>query len=135
MGLSDIGDLGARRSSVQPCTSEKRQEDQLQPSFRCLTSFSPFSSAPIRKLGFTERPQSLPDAQEQRRLPTWIGSRIVRRYDQPRTPLDRLKASGHAEPGRLAALLTLREQTDPFKLSQTIERKLERIFKLAKYCR
>jgi len=66
---------------------------------------------------------------------TRIGSRIVRRYDQPQTPLDRLKASGHADPDKLAALLTLREQTDPFKLSQTIERKLERIFKLAKYCR
>ncbi len=66
---------------------------------------------------------------------TRVGSRIVRRYDQPQTPLDRLKASGHADPDKLAALLTLRGQTDPFKLSRTIERKLERIYKLAKYCR
>lgn len=66
---------------------------------------------------------------------TRIGSRIVRRYEQPQTPLDRLKASGHAEPDRLAAMLTLREQTDPFKLSQTIERKLQRIHKLTKYIR
>jgi len=66
---------------------------------------------------------------------TRVGSRIVRRYDQPQTPLDRLKASGQADPDKLAALLALREQTDPFELSRTIERKLERIYKLAKYCR
>jgi hypothetical protein len=66
---------------------------------------------------------------------TRVGSRIVRRYDEPQTPLDRLKASGHADPRTLAALLTLREQTDPFTLSHTIERKLERIYTLAKYTR
>ena len=66
---------------------------------------------------------------------TRIGSRIERRYDEPQTPLDRLKASGHADPDKLAALLALREQTDPFKLSQTIERKLRRIYRFAEFNR
>jgi len=46
---------------------------------------------------------------------TRIGSRIVRRYNQPQTLLDRLKASGQADPEKLAALLTLREKTDPLQ--------------------
>ncbi len=66
---------------------------------------------------------------------TRIGSRIVRRYDEPQTPLDRLKASGHVDRKKLAVLFKLREQTDPFKLSQTIERKLRRIYKLSKFIR
>lgn len=66
---------------------------------------------------------------------TRIGSRIIRRYDEPQTPLDRLKASGHVDRKKLAALFKLREQTDPFKLSQTIERKLRRIYNLAKFIR
>lgn len=64
-----------------------------------------------------------------------IGSRIVRRYDKPQTPLDRLKASGHVHPKKFAGLLMLQQQTDPFKLSRIIDRKLRRIYKLAKFIR
>jgi hypothetical protein len=66
---------------------------------------------------------------------TRVGSRLTRRYDQPQTPLDRLRASKSAESKKLLALLKLREQIDPFKLSRTIDRKLEQIYKLAKYSR
>lgn len=66
---------------------------------------------------------------------TRIGSRIVRRYDEPQTPLDRLKASGNVNSQKFAGLLTLQQQTDPFELSRIIERKLQRIYKLAKYIR
>jgi hypothetical protein len=66
---------------------------------------------------------------------TRVGSRLTRRYDQPQTPLDRLRASKLATSKKAAALLNLRNQTDPFELSRTINRKLKRIYNLAKYCR
>lgn len=66
---------------------------------------------------------------------TRVGSRLTRRYDQPQTPLDRLRASKSAKSKKVAALLELRKQIDPFELARTIERKLERIYNLAKYCR
>lgn len=66
---------------------------------------------------------------------TRVGSRLTRRYDQPQTPVDRLRASKVATSKKVAALLNLRNRTDPFELSRTIERKLKRIYNLAKYCR
>ncbi len=66
---------------------------------------------------------------------TRVGSRLTRRYDQPQTPLDRLRASKVGTSKKVAALLNLRNRTDPFVLSRTIERKLKRIYNLAKYCR
>jgi hypothetical protein len=62
---------------------------------------------------------------------TRIGSRLRRRYDPPRTPLDRLLACpGHKHP-RLAALRALRARIDPFDLSDTVERKLRTIHALS----
>jgi len=61
-----------------------------------------------------------------------VGSRITRRYDAARTPLDRL-ADFHAdgsEPESVRALLTQRDRTDPFELAETIERELEQIDRL-----
>jgi hypothetical protein len=58
-----------------------------------------------------------------------VGSRLRRRYDAPQTPLDRLIA-GRDPKGLSPAiqkLLALREKTDPFTLSVTIETKLARI--------
>jgi len=65
------------------------------------------------------------------RSKTRLGSKLKRVYDQPNTPLDRLLASKLGDPAKLQDLKRLRESLDPFKLAQSIEQKLERIFKLA----
>jgi len=57
-----------------------------------------------------------------------VGSRLRRRYQAPQTPLQRLAASGAADPARMAELQRLREGLDPFDLSATIEPKLQGIF-------
>jgi hypothetical protein len=56
------------------------------------------------------------------------GSRRVRRYDEPRTPLDRLSGMPGANPQKVDALLHLRSRLDPFDLARIIRRKLERIW-------
>jgi len=66
---------------------------------------------------------------------TRVGSRLMRVYDQPQTPLDRFKVSQKGNSEQLSALFELRQQIDPFELSETIDRKLERIYNLAKYRR
>jgi hypothetical protein len=63
-----------------------------------------------------------------------VGSKLRRRYDLPRTPLDRLvmeEADGPADGARSAALAKLRQGLDPFELSPEIERKLHAIYALA----
>ena len=57
------------------------------------------------------------------------GSKLYRRYDTPRTPLDRLIAhyGGHNLPEKVKELVLLRDQIDPFLLSQEIEKKLSRL--------
>lgn len=62
---------------------------------------------------------------------TRVGSKLKRTYDQPTTPLDRLLAANTGDPTKLEALKKLRARLDPFKLSEVIEQKLDRIFKLA----
>jgi hypothetical protein len=62
---------------------------------------------------------------------TRVGSRLRRRYDLPRTALDRLLACPGPKAARLAALRALRERLDPFKLSATVERKLRAIHALS----
>lgn len=58
-----------------------------------------------------------------------VGSRLRRRYDAPKTPLDRLVDSyaGRALPLPVQKLVLLRERLDPFELAQRIETKLEAI--------
>ena len=56
-----------------------------------------------------------------------VGSRVRRRYDAPRTPLDRLRACAEADPAPVARLVARRDQLDPFELAATIDRKLERL--------
>lgn len=58
------------------------------------------------------------------------GSRKVRRYDQPCTPLDRLAGLPGADPKKVEALLHLRARLDPFALSRIIRKKLERIWEM-----
>jgi hypothetical protein len=60
-----------------------------------------------------------------------IGSRLKRVYDAPRTPLERLQAYPEADRKTVAALIQLRDTTDPFVLSKTIDEKLARIWDLA----
>jgi hypothetical protein len=59
------------------------------------------------------------------------GSRIIRKYDTPKTPLDRLIESGKGDAAKIAELKKLRESLDPFELSTIIDRKLKRIYSLA----
>ena len=62
-----------------------------------------------------------------------VGSRLTRKYEAPQTPLDRLIASGQGDPAKIEELKKLRERLDPFELAQSIERKLEHIWKLANH--
>jgi hypothetical protein len=60
-----------------------------------------------------------------------VGARLRRRYDAPRTPLDRVQASADANSTAVAQLVALRDQLDPFALAQAIDRKIERLVDLA----
>ena len=62
-----------------------------------------------------------------------VGSRVRRRYDAPRTPLERVLADPALAPARAAALRRQREPLDPFALARAIERRLEGIFALANH--
>lgn len=62
---------------------------------------------------------------------TRVGARLRRRYDCPQTPLDRLLAAGVGDPAHLRALQRLRTRLDPFALAVAIDRKLQRIYRLA----
>lgn len=59
------------------------------------------------------------------------GSRVQRIYDAPKTPLDRLIASGKGDRLKIAHWKAVRERTDPFLLSAAIDAKLRRIWALA----
>jgi len=59
------------------------------------------------------------------------GSRLIRRYDPPQTPLARVRACPAAEPQKVTALERLLARTDPFALSQRIDAHLERLGQLA----
>ncbi len=64
-----------------------------------------------------------------------VGSRLRRHYDLPRTPLDRLAECATDNPTvhrQLAALKKLREGLDPFELRRQIDRRLHRIYALAR---
>jgi transposase InsO family protein len=71
----------------------------------------------------------LPSVKLQRKLR--VGSKLRRKYGPAQTPLDRVLASEVFDRDRVAALQALRERLDPFELSRTIDRKLERIQALA----
>ena len=62
---------------------------------------------------------------------TRVGARIRRRYDVPRTPLDRVLACPDLRPEVAAQLRRQRAALDPFALARTIDQQLERIFALA----
>lgn len=61
-----------------------------------------------------------------------VGSRLQRRYSPPQTPLDRLLVcAGEDLLPKAQQLRALRDTLDPFLLSKSIERKLQRIYRLA----
>jgi len=60
-----------------------------------------------------------------------IGSRVRRRYDAPRTPLERVLAGPGLPPEVAAQLQRQRDGLDPFALARAIEQQLERIYALA----
>ncbi len=60
-----------------------------------------------------------------------VGSKVRRVYDGPRTPFERVRACLQADPAPVTRLEALRKSLDPFQLSRSIERKLERIYRLA----
>jgi hypothetical protein len=60
-----------------------------------------------------------------------VGSRLIRRYDRPQTPFERVKACAEADPQTVAALERILATTDPFALSQRIDRHLARLWALA----
>jgi len=60
-----------------------------------------------------------------------VGSRLIRRYEAPQTPFERVRACADADPQKVAALEQVLKTTDPFALSQRIDRHLERLWALA----
>jgi hypothetical protein len=66
---------------------------------------------------------------------THIGSKLIRRYDAPQTPLQRLLASGLADPEKIKELKVLHDSLNPFLLSKVIDAKLKVIYRLANHKR
>ena len=62
---------------------------------------------------------------------TRVGARLRRQYDRPQTSLDRLRTSGGGDPAQVRALVRQRARLDPFALAAAIDRKLQRIYRLA----
>ena len=60
-----------------------------------------------------------------------VGSKLRRVYGPAQTPLERVAQCQESDPERVAALKKLQSQIDPFELSQSIERKLQRLYRLA----
>ena len=60
-----------------------------------------------------------------------VGSKVRRVYDGPRTPFERVRACPQADREQVAQLEKLRKHLDPFQLAKTIDRKLDRIYRLA----
>lgn len=58
------------------------------------------------------------------------GSRLLRRYDPPRTPFERLRASAAVDAGKVIALERLFRRTDPFVLAQHIGQHLDHVASL-----
>lgn len=57
------------------------------------------------------------------------GSKILRRYDRPKTPFERLKASGKAEASKIAKLQAQMDRLDPFEMKRQIESRLKAILR------
>ena len=60
-----------------------------------------------------------------------VGSKLRRVYDGPKTPFERVMTSKQGDAAQLTMLKELRTSLDPFQLAKVIDRKLERIYRLA----
>ena len=60
-----------------------------------------------------------------------VGSKLRRVYGPAQTPLERVAECEASDPERVAALKKLQSQIDPFELAPTIDRKLQRLYRLA----
>lgn len=60
-----------------------------------------------------------------------IGSKVRRRYEKAKTPLQRVIESGKYDRAKVKRLKELVASVDPFELSESIDRKLESIYKMA----
>ena len=60
-----------------------------------------------------------------------VGSRVRRHYDRARTPLERVMESPEADREAVTRLKALLESLDPFVLSQSVDRQLQRIYALS----
>jgi len=60
-----------------------------------------------------------------------VGSKLRRQYGPAQTPLERVAQCEESDPERVAELKKLQSQLDPFELSQTIDRKLQRLYRMA----
>jgi len=59
------------------------------------------------------------------------GSRLIRRYDKPLTPFERVLKSPEPTPKKLQVLQSALRSTDPFQLSCRIDQQLSRLYELA----
>lgn len=60
-----------------------------------------------------------------------LGSKIIKKYDAPQTPLARVLASPHVSPARKRQLKEQYQALNPFQLQKTISQKIKRILTLA----
>lgn len=60
-----------------------------------------------------------------------VGARVRRRYDAPRTPLERVLACAAIDARMAGDLRRQRDRLDPFVLARAIDQQLERIYALA----
>ena len=60
-----------------------------------------------------------------------VGSKLRRRYDRARTPLERVIERPEANPKAVAQLKALRASLDPFALAEAVDKKLEHIYTLS----
>lgn len=59
-----------------------------------------------------------------------VGSKLIRVYDKPKTPFQRVEESKQGDEQKMAVLRKLKDTLDPFSLVQSIEIKLQRVYKL-----
>lgn len=62
-----------------------------------------------------------------------VGARVRRRYDQPQSPLDRVRGCPQADAATVHALVALRARLDPFVLARRIDDGLGRVYHLANH--
>jgi hypothetical protein len=60
-----------------------------------------------------------------------VGARLQRRYDGPRTPLERVKASPGHDAAKVKTLVRVQQTLDPFALAARIDQGLARVYQLA----